>query len=578
MLKNKSQKILLVILLCATLLRLWHLPQAEVITDEALNSFRSIGYIDFFVSELQKTPYDWFGTGEDLPAWVKLSFHDHPPLGFLIQHVFFKLGGVNLWMMRLPFALAGVASVFVLYLIGKKLFRENPHAEHIGLVAATLLAVNDYHVWISRIALQESLVIAFALYSVYLFLKALEDRKYYYWLGIVFGLGLLIKYTLVVLLPVFGVYLLVYRRKDLFAKQLWMGAGISLVLFLPVIIYNLKLFATRGHFDFQLSYLLGQDVPDWQFRLGRLQAGSFSDRLQDLFPALWRGVTPVFAALSSVGIFAGLYHWLKNKNQAIVFLMLGVMSHLLLFLLIGPRERFVSMVIPWLCLLVAYFGVRTVHSATQSRIAKVISLPVVSIFILAVFGYEIFFAYNTALAVDSQNGKEGIAYSILKYESLNWGYQELDQYLEKNVYSDSYPAFQFNTRYSFMEDIKNSALEKAQSNGKTPRNVLLIYDFNMHSSATLWYIFRPFVYGGWPYVSADTYANVLASEGDDFFRSQGIEEFIFIKALDQTLLRPEAEQSDKGTALAAFLEEQGASYEFITHPRLGDVFKVYLFK
>ena len=90
------------ILLLAAGLRLYQLDRADVITDEALIAFRSLGYVDFFASPDQTTPWEWFS---DVPAWARLSFHDHPPLVFLVQHGSFLLFGENELGLRLPFAL-----------------------------------------------------------------------------------------------------------------------------------------------------------------------------------------------------------------------------------------------------------------------------------------------------------------------------------------------------------------------------------------------------------------------------------------------------------------------------------------
>src|SRR3989344_1007245 len=101
--KKQTWSLLISILILAAFLRLYNLTSADVITDEALIAFRAIGYIDFFVSPYQTTPYEWFS---DTPAWVKLSFHDHPPLIFLIENLFFKVFGVNVFSLRLPSGLA----------------------------------------------------------------------------------------------------------------------------------------------------------------------------------------------------------------------------------------------------------------------------------------------------------------------------------------------------------------------------------------------------------------------------------------------------------------------------------------
>ena len=134
------------IVILASVLRFYNLSSADVITDEALISFRSIGYIDFFVSPYQTTPFEWFS---DIPTWASLSFHDHPPLVFAIQHLFFNLFGQSIFILRLPFVMFGIATVYLSYLLGKRLFNHQT-----GLIAAFLLALSFYHVCISRIGLQ----------------------------------------------------------------------------------------------------------------------------------------------------------------------------------------------------------------------------------------------------------------------------------------------------------------------------------------------------------------------------------------------------------------------------------------
>jgi len=60
---------------------------------------------------------------------------------------FQALGGLNVWTTRLPIALAGILTVLLLYLVGKHLF-----GVAAGLVAAAMLAVNPWHIQLSRLA------------------------------------------------------------------------------------------------------------------------------------------------------------------------------------------------------------------------------------------------------------------------------------------------------------------------------------------------------------------------------------------------------------------------------------------
>ena len=70
---------LVTLLILATVLYLWQLGRAGVVTDESSYVVRAIQMVDFDFGIDQ--PTTWQLAGE--PAWwMRLSFHDHPPLFF----------------------------------------------------------------------------------------------------------------------------------------------------------------------------------------------------------------------------------------------------------------------------------------------------------------------------------------------------------------------------------------------------------------------------------------------------------------------------------------------------------------
>jgi 4-amino-4-deoxy-L-arabinose transferase-like glycosyltransferase len=123
----------------------------------------------------QTTPVDWF---EAIPWWSKLSFHDAPPLVFILQFLTFKLFGISTFTARLPFALAGLGSVILLYFVIKKLYHANA-----ALLGSFILSILTYHVWASRVGYLEAVALFFILLTIYLFLLALDN------LGILFCLA-----------------------------------------------------------------------------------------------------------------------------------------------------------------------------------------------------------------------------------------------------------------------------------------------------------------------------------------------------------------------------------------------------
>ena len=108
-----------IILIIASWFRLWNVTQSDIITDESSLSFRAIGLIDFDAAQNQPSPWEWVGTP---PSWMRLSMHDHPLLYFLILHSSMQLFGENALSIRLPSVLFGIASIYLIFLITKKIY------------------------------------------------------------------------------------------------------------------------------------------------------------------------------------------------------------------------------------------------------------------------------------------------------------------------------------------------------------------------------------------------------------------------------------------------------------------------
>ena len=191
---HKIYGLLFLIVALSFALRIYNINYHDSYTDEVLYSFRAIGMIDYDTSPTQTTPWQWF---ENVPWWAHLSFHDHPLLFFLVEHLSMKLFGINLLAVRLPVVLFGVGSVILLFLLAKKMFNER-----VALLSALFLGVNSYHIWVSRIGIQDGMVIFLMLLIIWLWLKAVEDKRYWLWCGIAIGLGILTKYTILIVFPI----------------------------------------------------------------------------------------------------------------------------------------------------------------------------------------------------------------------------------------------------------------------------------------------------------------------------------------------------------------------------------------
>ncbi len=92
--------------------------------------------------------------------------HDgHPPLYFLLLQGWSKISGVSEAALRLPSALAGILSLPLMYLLGRRLAGETA-----GILSMLLLALNPMHVAFSREARSYALLFLLCLVSLHLLL------------------------------------------------------------------------------------------------------------------------------------------------------------------------------------------------------------------------------------------------------------------------------------------------------------------------------------------------------------------------------------------------------------------------
>jgi 4-amino-4-deoxy-L-arabinose transferase-like glycosyltransferase len=141
--------------------------------------------------------------------------------------------GLNEFAIRFPAALLGSLAVVVLYLLTKELFKN----EKLALVSAFLLAINPWHLSLSRGAFEASLHVFFFPLGLLLFLKGLKSWKYLLVSGCVLGLNLFSYYAPRFFTPLVVLFLVFFYRKDFFKekKNLLFGALFGFFVCLSVL-------------------------------------------------------------------------------------------------------------------------------------------------------------------------------------------------------------------------------------------------------------------------------------------------------------------------------------------------------
>lgn len=162
----------------------------------------------------------WLDEGINVNVARALSFKDlvthyslsdfHPPLYHVILRVWILVFGSSEIAVRIPSVILGVGTVFVVYLIAKKLFEKKT-----ALIAATLIATAPLHIYYSQEARMYMLSAFLATLSVYFFISILERDKLVNWLGFIVSTTLMLysDYLPYLLLPTFFIYIAANLRR-----------------------------------------------------------------------------------------------------------------------------------------------------------------------------------------------------------------------------------------------------------------------------------------------------------------------------------------------------------------------------
>jgi mannosyltransferase len=170
------------------------------------------------------------------------STESTPPLYYIAAWGWSKLFGSGEWGLRSLSALFGVATIPVVYLIGRRLadFR-------VGVAAAVLAAVNPALIWYSQEARAYSLLILLSALGFYFFLRARDGfaPRDLTWWALLSGLAVATHYFGAIPAAVEAVLLLAARRNRAALLAVGFVAAVGLAL-APLALHQ----ADAGHADF----------------------------------------------------------------------------------------------------------------------------------------------------------------------------------------------------------------------------------------------------------------------------------------------------------------------------------------
>lgn len=208
---KKYQFLLFFLLILITLFRLFYVQLIELAPDEA---------------------YYWTWSKQ-----LQWGYYDHPPLVAFIIWLFTNLAGDTELGVRLGWVIMGTFLTFLLYKLGQEMFRNAAIGFSAALLTNIILLMATGGVIVTPDGPQGLCWVL----AIYLLWKAINGQKsFWYVLGVIFGIGLLSKYTMVLLVPCIFCFFLSYRqgRRWLQSREPYLALLIGLIIFGPVIYWN----------------------------------------------------------------------------------------------------------------------------------------------------------------------------------------------------------------------------------------------------------------------------------------------------------------------------------------------------
>lgn len=505
-----KQKILLLVVCFILFFRFVNLTVNDLYTDDALYSFRALGWFDH-LGDRQTAPVQWFGY---IPIWANLSFHDAPPLVFAIQKIFFTFLGPTTLAARLPFAIASIGVLFLFYFLLKK-FR----SENFAIVATFILTISSYATWAGRIGYLEGIEVLFILLSILFFnwyIKTGDKRLLWSFSGLV-AFAILCKYTAIFLIPAFLFYLVIWQRSIFRKSEFWLAVALFFITLSPIIIYNTNVYLARGHFDAALSSMVGMHPEDFSIITGRSLNFNIINSVSTFWETLFNTTSLPLVILIVVSLFYLGFKIIKKKSDSLERIFgLNILMLLLLFLFLGFGPRFFSISMP---LLVFSLTITIADIFSYLKSKKDLYLKIFLLVIILIFSWEIIYNFNTNIAIKSI-GSSPWLYS--SYRFYSYGFNELDSHIQHNIIDKKLHL----KRPKSLDDF---------TTGMSSDN-LVFFDDTMSWFAYSWYIKKYQVYYTYPFVSFSDYIkdNYNFSE----LKSNGFVGAYFIFNVDNSVIDP----------------------------------------
>ncbi len=227
--KDRTRKILFwIIILIGIVVRVIGWPNSfeEVNCDEVMTALNA--------KEISETGKDIYGTS--FPVYLESwGYSGQSVMLAYITAIFIKLFGANIFSVRLPLLLISIISLFVIYDLCKRIFKN----KDVALIILALSVICPWHIMQSRWSMDCNLFPHFMLIAVDLLVIGIQKNKNVLYLSmIVFALSMYTYGLSIYVVPFFLLIMAIYlvRKKQVSVKELLICILIYLLISAPIIL------------------------------------------------------------------------------------------------------------------------------------------------------------------------------------------------------------------------------------------------------------------------------------------------------------------------------------------------------
>lgn len=156
--------------------------------------------------------YGMDSAGYRFPVYLTTWGSGMSALNTYLMIPFVALFGLKVWAIRLPQVIIACLTLWVVYLLVKRLFGEIP-----ALCALFLLAISPWHIGMSRWGMDANMAPGFVIFGLYFFVRGLENSKFFLLSALMYGLSL---YCYAVIWPIIPLLILLQLAYGIFCKKI----------------------------------------------------------------------------------------------------------------------------------------------------------------------------------------------------------------------------------------------------------------------------------------------------------------------------------------------------------------------